>query len=678
MEEEIIKEINNLRERIRYHNYRYHVLDDPEISDAGYDRLFKRLLTLEKAHPHLMTPDSPTQRVGAEPQDAFTQIPHGKPMLSLENAFDEKGIMDFDSRLKRFLGEDVLFNYAVEPKIDGLAVEMVYERGNLTMASTRGDGYVGENITLNIKTILTVPLTLLNLREGRPVPELLEVRGEVYMEEEAFKTLNKERAKKGQPLFANPRNAAAGSMRQLDPRITARRPLNVFCYGIGELSDPSFGTHMELMGALQDWGLRINRPHLRLCQNPREVTVYCHELEENRANFPYEIDGAVIKVNQLALRTRLGEKSRSPRWALAYKFKPSQEITKVLKIQVQVGRTGALTPVAQLEAVEIGGVTVRRATLHNDEEIEKKDIREGDMVLVQRAGDVIPEVVKSIPSSRRGEEKRFVMPTHCPVCETAVVKRGHEKISECPNPNCPGRVKESLKHFISKGAMNIEGLGERILIQLLEKGLVKEPSDLYGLRLEALLKLDKIAEKSADNILNAIERSKKTTLSKFIYALGIRHVGVHIAELLSNHFGSIENLQRARKEDLMFDERRGTGIKGIGHEIGESVVAFFKEASNQRLLGRLFDAGIIFEETPPAASSSMEGKAFVITGTLHAMTRSEARERILSKGGKVASSVSRNTDFLVVGESPGSKLQKAKELGVTILQEDAFLGLLGE
>ena len=678
MEEEIIKEINNLRERIRYHNYRYYVLDDPEISDAGYDRLFKRLLALEKAHPHLLTPDSPTQRVGTQPQDTFTQIPHRKPMLSLENAFDEKGMIDFDSRLKRFLGEDIFFNYTVEPKIDGLAVEMIYEKGNLTMASTRGDGYVGENITLNIKTILTVPLTLLNLMDGRPIPDLLEVRGEVYIEDEAFKALNRERTKKGQPSFANPRNAAAGSVRQLDPRITARRPLNVFCYGIGELSGTSFETHMELMGALQDWGLRINRPHLRLCQNPQEVIAYCRELEENRPDFPYEIDGAVIKVNQLALRTRLGEKSRSPRWALAYKFKPSQESTRLFKIQVQVGRTGALTPVAHLEPVEIGGVTVRRATLHNEEEIEKKDIREGDMVLVQRAGDVIPEVVKSIPSSRVGEEKRFVMPTHCPVCGTAVVKRRHEKISECPNPTCPGRVKESLKHFISKGAMNIEGLGEKILTQILNRGLVKEPSDLYGLRLEDLLQLDKIAEKSAQNLLSAIERSKRTTLSKFIYALGIRHVGEHIAELLSNHFGSLEPLQKAGIEDLIYDEKGGTGIKGIGPEIGESVVSFFKEPSPQRLLGRLLDAGISFEETRPEVSSSLEGKAFVITGTLHAMTRSEAKAHILRKGGKMASSVSRNTDFLVVGESPGSKLQKAKELGVTVLQEDEFLGLLGE
>ncbi|MDY7038407.1 MAG: NAD-dependent DNA ligase LigA, partial [Thermodesulfobacteriota bacterium] len=447
--EEIIKEFANLRERIWYHNRRYYVLDDPEITDAEYDRLFQRLLALEKEYPHLITPDSPSQRVGAEPRDVFTRVPHSQPMLSLENAFNDKDIRDFHERLKRFLGEDHQFTYVVEPKIDGLAVEMVYEGGRLTMASTRGDGYMGENITLNIKTILSVPLTLMHIRNGRPFPELLEARGEIYMETEAFRGLNRERISKDLPPFANPRNAAAGSIRQLDPRITAKRPLNVFCYGIGQLRGQSFETQLELMFALQEWGLRVNRPHIRECHDPAEVIEYFHYLEDNRSLFPYEIDGAVIKVNQLVLQTRLGRTSRSPRWATALKFKPNQEATRIIKIKVQVGRTGALTPVALLEPVEIGGVTVRRATLHNQDEIEKKDIREGDMVIIQRAGDVIPEVVKVITSMRTGQEKRFSMPKQCPICGSNVVKKEGEVVLRCPDPNCSAQVRASLKHFIS-------------------------------------------------------------------------------------------------------------------------------------------------------------------------------------------------------------------------------------
>ncbi|RLB29297.1 MAG: DNA ligase (NAD(+)) LigA, partial [Deltaproteobacteria bacterium] len=515
--EDVLKEIESLREEIRHHNYRYYVLDDPEISDAEYDRLFRRLLELEQQHPDLITPDSPTQRVGAEPQETFTEVKHRIPMLSLENSFHDQDIRDFDARIKRFLKDPTPFDYTVEPKIDGLAVELVYEKGALTVASTRGDGFVGENVTPNIKTILTVPLTLIEMGK-RPIPDLLEVRGEVYMETEAFESLNRERINKNLPVFANPRNAAAGSLRQLNPRITARRPLNMFCYGVGEISGDSFDTHYELMVGLQEWGLRVNRPHIRVCGTIEEVIEYCHYLEEHREDFPFEIDGAVIKVNSLALQARLGHKARSPRWALAFKFKPTQETTRILRIDVQVGRTGALTPVAHLEPVEIGGVTVKRATLHNEDEINRKDIREGDTVIVQRAGDVIPEVVKSIPSKRTGQERRFVMPTHCPSCGTKVVKRGDEKISECPNRRCPGRVKEALKHFISKGAMNIEGLGDKIMAQLLDRGMVTEAADLYHLRYEDLIRLDKIEHKSATNLLNAIEGSKNTTLGKFILA----------------------------------------------------------------------------------------------------------------------------------------------------------------
>ena len=433
--ERIRSEVEALREEIRYHNRQYHALDDPEISDAEYDRLFQRLIELEKQFPDLVTPDSPSRRIGAEPREAFSAVRHRVPMLSLGNGFRDQDIKDFDARLKRFLGDDSPMEYTVEPKIDGVALELVYENGRLTVGSTRGDGYVGEDITRNIKTILTVPLTLTKPKNGRPVPDLVEVRGEVYMEKEALEELNGTRLEQNLPPFANPRNAAAGSLRQLDPRITARRPLNMFCYGVGQINGAPFDTYHEMMVSIQQWGFRVNRPHIRICATPDEVIACCRHLEEIRSQFPYEIDGAVIKVNQLKLQARLGEKSRSPRWALAFKFRPTRETTKIIKIDVQVGRTGALTPVAHLEPVEIGGVTVKRATLHNQDEIEKKDVRELDTVLVQRAGDVIPEVVQVVQSKRTGAERKFVMPTHCPVCGGGVAKREGEVVLRWPNPN---------------------------------------------------------------------------------------------------------------------------------------------------------------------------------------------------------------------------------------------------
>ncbi len=667
------KEVERLRAEIRYHNYRYYVLNDPEISDAEYDKLMRRLQALEEAYPSLVTPDSPTQRVGAQPQKEFAQVRHRIPMLSLENALDQNELREFDERIRRFLGVSEPIEYVVEPKIDGLAVELVYEQGRLVVASTRGDGYVGEDVTQNIKTILSVPLTLDSYKGTRPIPELLEVRGEVYMEKEAFKELNKQRLKQGLPPFANPRNAAAGSVRQLDPRVTATRPLNIFCYGVGEVRGATFKTHMEMMICLQEWGLRVNRPHMRLCPNIDEAARYCKELEEKRTQFPYEIDGAVVKVNRLDYQARLGEKARSPRWAIAFKFKPSQATTRILKIEVQVGRTGALTPVAHLEPVEVGGVVVKRATLHNEEEIKRKDIREGDVVVVQRAGDVIPEVVKVITSKRTGKEKPFRMPENCPVCGAKVVKPKGEVVYRCPNPKCPAQIRESLKHFVSRGAMDIEGLGEKIIDQLVEKGLVKSPADFYSLTKEQLLTLDKIADKSAQNILDAIERSKHTTLSRFIYALGIRHVGEHVADILARKFKSIEALARA-------DEKELEAIPGIGPVIAESIVSFFQDPQNMELVNRLLEAGIRPEPPPgteePTGTQPLAGKTFVLTGTLKSMTRSQAKERILALGGKVASSVSRNTDYVVVGDSPGSKLQKAQELGVKILDERAFLEML--
>ena len=668
---EIIREIEELRGKIRYHNHRYYVLDDPEISDAEYDRLFKRLLELESHHPELVTPDSPTQRVGAQPQEAFSEVKHRLPMLSLENGFDDQDIKDFEIRIKRFLKDDISIDYTVEPKMDGLAVELVYEKGALTVASTRGDGFVGENVTANIRTILSIPLTLTGPADGRPIPDLLEVRGEVYMEEDAFETLNRNRIERNLPAFANPRNAAAGSLRQLDPRITAKRPLNMFCYGIGEISGPEFNTQYELMITLQQWGLRVNRPHIRVCRTTREVIDYCHQLEETRVQFPFETDGAVIKVNQLALQARLGQKSRSPRWALAFKFKPTQETTKITKIEVQVGRTGALTPVAHLEPVQIGGVLVKRATLHNEEEIKKKDIRELDTVVIQRAGDVIPDVVKAVESKRTGQERQFVMPTQCPECGTGVVRKDGEVVLRCPNVNCPAQVKESLRHFVSKGAMNIDGLGEKLVAQLIETGLVKEGADLYELQYNDLLTLDKVADKSARNLIIAIENSKRTSLAKFIYALGIRHVGEHVAGILADHFGSLEQLGQATEDEL-------TAIDEIGPQIAESIVSYFYDESNERHIKRLTSAGIHLETGPPSGETPLAGKTFVITGVLRSMNRSEAKDLLVNKGGRLASSVSGSTDYLIVGESPGSKLKRAQELNVDILDEDEFLILMGK
>jgi DNA ligase (NAD+) len=668
-------EVKELREKINYHNNRYYVLDDPEISDAEYDRLFQRLLEIEREYPDLVTPDSPSQRVGAGPLDSFTDIPHSIPMLSLENGFKDQDILDFDSRIKRYLHYDSPVEYCIEPKMDGLAVELVYEKGRLVTASTRGDGNVGENITNNIKTIHTVPLALMRPSDGTPVPDILEARGEVYMEINAFKNLNRERLEMGLQPFANPRNAAAGSLRQLDARITAKRRLNMFCYGIGQISIRTFKTHYALMIYLQNLGLRVNMPCIKVCPDTDEAVAYCHYLEGIREQFPFEIDGAVIKVNHLDLQERLGQTARSPRWALAFKFRPGQGTTRILKIDVQVGRTGALTPVAHLEPVEIGGVTVRRATLHNQEEIEKKDIREMDVVIVQRAGDVIPEVVKSVPSKRDGSEKRFIMPSRCPACGTEAVRKKGEAVLRCPNINCPAQVRASLRHFVSKDAMDIDGLGDKIISQMLEKDLIKEESDLYRLRFEDLIRLDKVEQKAANNLLSAIEKSKETTLTRFINALGIRHVGEHIAELLARHFGTLERLQEATIKELQYDKESGTGVKGIGETIARSIVSYFEDESNRESIKSLLKAGIKFEKGRSLRNAPFEGKTFVITGALSSMKRSEAKELIARHGGMLSSSITKGTDFLVVGESPGSKLEKATEMGVKILTEKEFLEL---
>jgi DNA ligase (NAD+) len=671
MDKQIREKLASLREQIRYHNHRYHVLDDPEISDAAYDRLFRELSDLERAHPELIIPDSPTQRVGAGPHETFTPVRHGMAMLSLENAFNEKELVDFDTRIRNFLGFDAVLSYTVEPKIDGVAVELVYEKGALTVASTRGDGTVGENITQNVKTILSVPLTLTRRQDDPPLPELLEVRGEVYMETEAFEKLNQQRLRDNLSPFANPRNAAAGSLRQLDAKITARRPLDMFCYGTGRMDGLVCQTQYELMLQLQHWGLRVNRPYLRICETLDDMLAYCRELEETRADFYYEIDGAVVKVNRIDLQRRLGQKSRTPRWSMAYKFKPIRETAEVIKIDVQVGRTGALTPVAHLKPVEIGGVWVKRATLHNPDEIEKKDIREGDTVVVQRAGDVIPEIVKSVKSKRTGKERPFAMPSKCPVCGAKVLKRTGEVVIRCPNIHCPAQIRASLKHFVSKGAMNIDGLGDKLIAQLMAKGMVNDEADIYALRLENLIELDKIKEKSANNLINAIQQSKKTTLARFIYALGIRHVGEYGAAILADYFKDMDALEKVSEEALL-------AIDGMGPQIAESVVTFFADERNRRVIERLLNSGIEFESSTPRTDSEVSGRHFVLTGTLPSLKRSEAKELIIRHGGRIGSSISAKTDYLVAGDAPGSKMKKARELGVAVLDQHEFLALLGE
>ncbi len=671
-------ELIALREKINYHNYRYYILDDPEITDAEYDRLFRRLVEIENRYPELVVTESPSQRVGAPVEGGFKTVKHSIPMLSLENGFSDKEVKEFEDRIKRLLIRRMRTNYisyTVEPKMDGIAIELIYDNSILKTASTRGDGYTGEDITSNIKTIKSIPLRLFPPGYNQDLPEHLEVRGEVYMEIKAFQQLNKEREKQGEAPFANPRNAAAGSVRQLDPHITARRPLLFFSYGIGEVSGWTFTSHIELLTTLNKWGLRVNTGYIKECKSIDEAITHCRYLESIKHDLPYEIDGAVIKVNSIDLQKALGEKSRSPRWALAYKFEPTQATTRIVKIDVQVGRTGALTPVAHLEQIRVGGVRISRATLHNQEEVERKDIREGDTVIVQRAGDVIPEVVKVIKAKRTGKEKLFIMPDRCPVCGSELVPPGDEVVLRCSNPGCSAQVTGGIKHFVSKDAMDIDGLGDKLVDQLVIKGLVKDSADIYHLSLEDLIALDKMAEKSANNILNAIKESKKTTLAKFIYSLGIRHVGEHVAMVLAKQFREFDNLQKATREDLL-------SIQEIGPEIADSILSYFSNEENLSFINHLFEAGITIEEMPlekaPLKEHPFSGKSFVLTGTLSTLTRSEVKKFIEEKKGKVSTSISTKTDYLVLGKSPGSKLVKAKDLGAHILNEEEFLRMLGE
>jgi len=664
--EAIRKRVEKLREEIEYHNYRYYILDQPEISDAQYDRLMTELEKLEERYPELRTPHSPTQRVGAPPLEEFEIVKHTIPMLSLANAFDETEAKEFDKRVKKFLGTSSDIEYVTEPKLDGLAVELVYEKGQFIVGSTRGDGVNGENITQNLRTIKTIPLRL--IRKEIPIPERLEVRGEVIMQLKRFRELNRKREELDEPLFANPRNAAAGSVRQLDSKITAGRPLEIYCYGIGEVRGRTFKSQWEILQTFPKWGLRVN-PEIQRYKNIDQVIAYYHDMNEKREKLAYEIDGIVIKVNSLDLQTRLGEIARSPRWALAFKFQPKQEITKIQDIIVQVGRTGALTPVAVMEPVKVGGVEVSRATLHNQDEIDKKDVRVGDTVVIQRAGDVIPEVVQVIESKRTGKEKKFKMPAKCPVCGAEVIKE--EAIHRCIGLDCPAQLKGRIKHFASKRAMDIEGLGVKLIDQLVDKGLIKDVADIYYLEKEQLIELERMADKSAQNIIDAIEASKTKPLSKFLYALGIRHVGETTAEDLARRFSRLDDFFQLSEEDLR-------EVEGIGPEVSASVYQFFRDRKNKESIERLKKAGVKLIEPPKVTGKAkLAGKTFVFTGALKSFGRDEARIIVESMGGMTASSVSKKVDFVVVGEDPGSKFDKAKELGIKTLTEEEFKKMIG-
>ena len=664
---QIVQKVAALRKALHRHNYRYYILDNPEISDAEYDRMMQELKQLEENNPQLTSPDSPTARVGAAPLEKFDAVAHTIPMLSLDNGFNDEDILEFDRRVKRNLDTQGNILYTAEPKMDGVAVELIYENGKLATASTRGDGLTGEVITANVKTIKAVALVM-QTDSLSAIPSRLEIRGEVFIGLDAFKKFNQERLEQELPPFANPRNAAAGSLRQLDSKITATRPLEIFFYGIGVVEDIAFDSHWKLLKSLKSWGFRIN-PLIRSTIAIKEVLDYYRELNEKRHALPYDIDGVVVKVDDISLQQRLGATSRSPRWAIAYKFKAMQETTTLEAIEVQVGRTGVLTPVALLMPVNVGGAMVSRATLHNEDEIEKKDIRLGDTVLVQRAGDVIPEIVKVIASKRDGSETQFKMPETCPVCDSPVIRMAGEAAIRCINSSCSAQVKERIKHFASKKAFDIDGLGDKLIDQLVDADLLTSFADIFSLDQETIRDLERMGAKSAANLQNAVEQSKSISFGRFLFALGMRHAGEHVSALLAEHFPDLHTLMNCSREEL-------EAIEGIGPIVAESIASFFKREKNRRIIRQILDGGIQFEAASLKKIAKLQDKVFVLTGSLENFTRSQAKELIEAAGGKVSGSVSGNTDYLVSGKSPGSKLDRANKLGVVIIDEAQLKELL--
>ena len=671
--DQVKKEARKLQRQLTEHNHRYHVLDDPVISDIEYDQLLQRLIEIEKEFPEFSTPDSPTKRVGASPLSAFEQATHSVPMLSLDNAFKDEDVIDFHKRCIKNLNQENLF-YIAEPKLDGVAVELKYENGVLVQATTRGDGTTGELITQNVRTIRSVPL---KLHEAKfEAPSLLEVRGEVIITRSDFDRLNKIRLENEESIFANPRNAAAGSLRQLDSKITATRPLDIFVYGTGIAQGISFQTQSQMLEALKEFGFPVNS-HIKSGLSIESVLTFYKELEALRDSLAYEIDGMVIKVDDISFQRQLGEKIKSPRWAVAYKFPAMQKTTTIKDIIVQVGRTGILTPVAILEPVNVGGVVVSRATLHNEDEIKRKDIRIGDTILVMRAGDVIPKVVKIIESQRKENEVSFKMPSHCPVCHSKIQKTKLDKsiINKCVNASCQAKLKERIKHFVSKKAFDIEGLGKKIVDQLVDEGMLKSFSDVFLLEKEKLTGLDRLGEKSATNLIHSIEKSKKISLRRFVYALGIDHTGEQAAKLISERFLTLKEIMETSEEILK-------EIKGIGPETASAVTQFFSNLENKGIIKNITYSDVIITNDQPSYTEFQDNlfanKRIVLTGTLQTMTRSEAKKQLEKLGANITSSISAKTDFLIAGEKAGSKLAKARKFGIAILDETQLTALLKE
>lgn len=653
-----------LRELINHYNYLYYAIDNPEVPDAEYDRLFRELLELEQAHPELQTTDSPTQRVGGEALDKFAEVEHAIPMLSLDNVFDLEELTAFDKRVRDWLNSDQSQTYAAEPKLDGLAISIRYENGVLVQAATRGDGSRGEDVTTNVRTIKSVPLKL----QGDNIPTVVEVRGEIFMPKAGFERLNRQQLENNKKPFVNPRNAAAGSLRQLDSKITAQRPLEIYCYGLGYLEGMARPeSHTAAMKLIEGWGCRIS-PELKKLTGLEACQAYIQQLGERRDSLDYDIDGVVLKIDNTDLQERLGFVSRAPRWAIAYKFPAQEEMTVVEDIEIQVGRTGALTPVARLKPVFVGGVTVSNATLHNEDEIRRKDVRIGDSVIVRRAGDVIPEVVKVITSKRPDNVRNFVMPQQCPVCGSDVEREEGEAVSRCSGGLfCAAQRKEAIKHFASRKAMDIDGLGDKLVEQMVEAGLIKDVADLFLLKVEDIAALERMGQKSAENLVNALQAAKKTRFPRFLYALGIREVGEATARSLAMTFTDLDSLMQANVETLI-------EIEDVGPVVAHHIETFFQQEHNREVIQRLLSLGVHWPQEERAnTNTALSGKTVVLTGTLSQMSRSEAKEKLLALGAKVAGSVSKKTDYVVAGADAGSKLSKAESLGIPVVGEDTLI-----